>query len=317
MKGIWITWEKQRRNRGISDALNWRLYEIVYDNKPKLYRYLLSIVKTIGIIFHDKPQIVIAQNPSKVLAFIVICLKRVFRYTAVVDAHNSGIYPRGGRFKTLMMISKWLQQHADLTIVTNKELSLVVQANGGKPFILPDRIPSIPLVETVPLSGKLNILYICTFSEDEPYRQVLEAAELIPQDITIYFTGNNKGKIAEGSVPSNVELLGFVSESTFWSMIMSADIIMDITLREGCLVCGAYEGVAAGKPLILSDTEALRDYFNMGSIYVGPAPNEIANGILQAQHRMEHMKNEIQQLKKNLEQKWQEQLRQLQCLIGA
>ena len=52
------------------------------------------------------------------------------------------------------------------------------------------------------------------------------------------------------------------------SMLYSVDATIDLTNRENCLVCGAYESVAAGKPMILSKTQALMEYFNKGAVYV-------------------------------------------------
>ena len=316
MRGLWITWEFQRRNRGISRSLGWPLYEIDIKTS-KLVRYVKSVIRTISAIRKETPDVIATQNPSILLATLNIFLKGIFGYKAIIDAHNSGIYPLEGRSKILMVVSRWLQRQADLTIVTNEALSLAVRSNGGRPFILPDKIPLVPQVECIPLKGKVNILYICTFSEDEPYREVLKAAKLAPKEVVIYFTGRHEGKIPEGEVPENVELLGFIPERMYWSMIKSVDIVMDLTLREGCLVCGAYEGIAGDKPLILSNTEALRNYFSKGCIYVLPNAKEIANGIVEAKDKIERLKKDIKQLKKDLNKKWQEQLEQLQRQIDV
>jgi len=314
-KGIWITWEKQRRNKGISHALNWRLYEIAYDNKSKAYRYFISIIKTVSIILKENAQIVVAQNPSKILTFVVILLKKIFSYKAVIDAHNKGIFPLEGKSKLLMYFSNYFQRNADLTIVTNNTLKSIVESHNGKAYILPDKIPSIPEIAPIPLHGRVNIVFICTFAEDEPYLEVIEAANKLPEDIFIYVTGNFSGKIDDESVPNNVMMLGFVPDFEYWSILYSADIIMDLTTREGCLVCGAYEGVALIKPLILSDTKTIKSYFNKGCIYVEPTVISIVQGIKKAIKMRDKLSSEIEILKWSLNNDWEKRLNQLQKIF--
>jgi glycosyltransferase involved in cell wall biosynthesis len=314
MKGIWITWEKQRRNLGISSALSWPLCEIIV-NKPRLMRYLYSIYLTLKNIQSDKPDVIAVQNPSIVLAMLGVILKYLFKYTLIIDAHNSGILPAEGKSNTLMFISRWLQRNADITIVTNPELQMVVESNGGKAYVLPDSLPDVPSIASLELEGRVNIVFICTYNVDEPYREVIEAARLLPDDVLIYITGKYQGKVEPLLMPKNVKILGYVSEETFWAMLTSADIIMDLTLREGCLVCGAYEGVALLKPLILSDTRVLRSYFNDGCVYVKPDVSSIASGILEAIDCIDNLHFGISKLKGEIEVEWKAKIRDLQILI--
>ena len=315
MKTIWITWENQRRNKGISTALRWKLHEIVYDDKPILYRYFMSFIQTIYIIFMEKPQIVAVQNPSIFLAILAIILKWIFSSKIIIDAHNRGLYPLEGKSCVLMSISRWIQKNADLTFVTNEQLKSVVIRNGGKAYVLPDKIPDTPPVRKIHLAGKVNIAYICTFSDDEPYFEVLKAVSMLSLDICVYITGNYKGKIDIYSAPKNARLLGFIPEQEYWSLLSSANIIMDLTTREGCLVCGAYEAIALSKPLILSDTKALKSYFNKGCIYVTSTPDSIAQGIEKAIETSAKMAKDIEELNQSLKMDWNNRLINLRDII--
>jgi len=192
----------------------------------------------------------------------------------------------------------------------------VVEGNGGKAFVLPDRLPAVPETETSPLGDEVfNIVFICTYSADEPYEEVFKAAEMVPKSVRIYVTGKYPDKISPTGLPSNIKLLGYVSEENFWSLLSSADLIMDLTLREGCLVCGAYEGVSLLKPLILSDTKILRSYFSEGCAYVAPNAESISTGIKFAINHIEAMKIGIQNLKTKLEQSWEYTLQDLKETI--
>lgn len=309
-KGIWISWEIQRRNKGISSALFWPLHEIV-SSRNRFFRYLYSSYETLKLLYNKRTPFVVVQNPSIILASLAICLKFLIGYKILVDTHNSGLIPLGGRSIVLMAISKWLQRHADLTIVTNSNLKKIVELNRGRAFVLPDRMPEVPATVAFPLEGKYNIACISTFKEDEPYRQIIDASRLIPPEMFIYFTGQYQGKIDVDLLPLNVKLVGFIPEPKYWSLLNSVDAIIDLTLRDDCLVCGAYEGIAVGKPLILSRTEAIMDYFRAGCIYVDPKPTSIAAGIQTAFDQFERLSKEIVRLKDILAEDWEVRINQL------
>jgi hypothetical protein len=315
-KGIWITWEKQRRNIGISSALGWPLYEIVMDNR-RLSRYAKSSIRTLAAIIGERPKFVAAQNPSIVLAFFVILLKRFFGYKVIIDAHYCGIYPLEGCCNLLMALSNWLQKKADLTLVTNEKMAAVVTMNKGNAFVLTDRIPSTPFIKKSRMGREFNIAYICTFAKDEPFDEVISAADKLDRGVFVYVTGKYPDDVASGSLPRNVKLVGYLSDIDYWSLLLSVDAIMDLTLRQDCLVCGAYEGVAVEKPLILSDTAALRAHFDKGCVYVLPSSDSIEAGIQTAIRERDILNSEISVLKKSLIQQWSVQLSGLQKRINS
>ncbi len=306
-EGIWITWECQRRNSGISSALEWPFYEMI-DGSPRLIRYARLIFRTVQVLLREKPRVVCVQNPSIVLALLGVLGKRIMGYRCVVDAHNSGLMPLEGRSGFLLKIARWLQRHADLTIVTNEEMKALVEKNGGRAVVLPDRLPQVPSTgPTATARGDSSIVtYVCTFSEDEPYNEVIEAAGLLDRNVMVYITGNHRDRIEKKSLPPNVELTGFIDETAYWSLLASSNAVMVLTLREGCLVCGAYETVALKKPLILSDTEALRSYFSRGAVYVSPDAESIAAGIKEVLEREPELLGGIRQLQGEIEQSWRQ-----------
>lgn len=304
-KGIWITWEKQIRNKGISSALGWELFEIVYHDN-RLVRYSKCLIKTLKILMNEKPDYVAAQNPSIILALAIVLLKPFFRYTYIIDAHNSGLLPLEGRNKALNIAAKILQRLSDWTIVTNLASAEIVNHNKGKAVVLPDRLPQPYKANSVlKLDGKINLAFICSFSLDEPYKEVIEAAKSIPDDIYIYITGRYKNKIEENDLPPNVKLLGYVPDNQYWALISSVDGIMVLTTRENCLVCGAYEAVSLKKPMILSNTRAITTYFRSGSIYAEPNVDSIKDSIFNFIVNKDRLSEEIIALKESLITDWQ------------
>ena len=315
MNGIWITWETQRRNIGISSALEFPLYQFDI-NSNLLNRYAYCLYLTVKTIYQKNPDIVVAQNPSILLATLVVLVGKIKKYHSVIDAHNSGIYPLEGSSKILLMLARWLQRNASLTIITNQELKKVVEKNGGNGFILPDAIPTLPSgIKSSPLNGKINITYICTFNDDEPYKEILEAINFLHHDIHIYITGKFQGKIDPKTTPLNAHLTGYIPDDQYWNLLNSSDIIIDLTLRENCLVCGAYEGIALDKPLILSKTKALQTYFYKGCIYTTSETREIYRAIMKAIDNLDTLVNEIKELKMELNKKWEEKISSLKDVM--
>jgi len=315
-KGIWVTWENQRRNKGISAALGFTLFEFVY-NESRIIRYVKSIAKTINILIQEKPEIVVAQNPSILLATLVVLLKHVFHYKCVIDAHNAGLFPCDNKITILTLCSKMIQRLADITIVTNEQLASIVKNNGGTAIVLPDKIPDLPInIEIINLRGATNIVFICSFSSDEPFNEVIEAAKHLPEDITIYITGKYTGKVDPDTVPSNVVLAGFIPESEYWSLISSADAIMVLTTRENCLVCGAYEAVSIRKPMILSKTSAIMDYFSLGCMYTSPDSINIQKAILGLTKNKDNLILDVELLHQKLNNNWNNYFTNLLTTLG-
>jgi len=74
-------------------------------------------------------------------------------------------------------------------------------------------------------------------------------------------------------------MTGFIPDDLFIQMIYSCDAVIVLTTVEDCLVCGAYEAVAAEKPCILSCTETLVGYFQECAIYTDNSPDDIVKKI--------------------------------------
>jgi glycosyltransferase involved in cell wall biosynthesis len=306
---IWIAWEIQRRNIELVKSFGGiRLFQLDI-NTGRLKRYILLGAKTLKIIFSERPEILFVQNPSIVLTILVLVLKNVFRYSVVVDMHTKYI-----KFNRLMAIvsdnlEAYALKKADLTIVTNEEILRDLKETNVRGCVLPDKVPDLLIKPTKKLKGKANIVFVCTFSSDEPVDEVIEAATLIAPDKIIYITGNikNVNKTIVDAAPPNIVFTGFLSEEDYVQLLCSADIMLVLTTEENCLVCGAYEAVSIAKPLITSDTKVLREYFDMGTLYTDNTSGDIAEKINQGLDNNEQLIEEMKTLKRQKEKSWEEQ----------
>ena len=315
VKKVWITWGSYRRSRELARALNVSHYELEFAHR-KMTKYIDLILRTWFILRNDRPEIVFCQNPSIVLSFFLVSVKRIFQFVLIVDAHNAGIFPFEERFSILNLMTRMIHRRADLTIVSNDRLKFVVEKADGRAFVLHDKIPSFHGISRRPLMGQENVLFICTFSEDEPYNEVIEAARKIDRRTVIYVTGHRSRLPQEiVDLPKNVIFTDFLPEDQYIEMIASADVIIDLTTRENCLVCGAYESIALGKPLIVSDTGALRELLPDGVLFTNNRSDDIADKIRLAIEDKMNLRANVRKLRESMETRWEEKKRELELYI--
>ncbi|MBW0146441.1 glycosyltransferase [Marinobacter arenosus] len=305
---VWVTWERQTRNRSASDYFNVPLYEVIEEGPGRASRYLKSAVRTLAIVGQQKPRYLFAQNPSIVLALLAIALKPWRGVKVIIDAHNAGIHgpENGGRF--LPRINRFIIRKADAVIVTNSELAEFITKCGGNPIILPDPLPNLERKMFPAERGgpkKLKAFCITSWSEDEPYQEILEAASAFTDEVQFFFSGNHKKvrSLRNNTIPCNVNLLGFIDENAFHHHLFSADFCIDMTKRADCMVCGAYESISAEKPVILSDTPVQRQYFSKGAVFSRNTAQDIKQAINQMVNSIEFMRRDAIDLKKEILEK--------------
>ena len=148
-KRVWIAWEKQRRSLELSKVFNCSLY--IFDYSGWL-RYPKCCYQTLVVCLKIRPDVLFVQNPSMILAVFACFIKFFIRFKLVVDRHSS--FRVGKSYVSAIDRSFFLRNldrilnrisvgYADLTIVTNDYLAQVVEDYGGRPAILPDKIPDL------------------------------------------------------------------------------------------------------------------------------------------------------------------------------
>lgn len=297
---IWVTWEVQPRNRSMSKLLGADLNELII-NKSRWIKYPILVLRTVFLLINNRTKVIFVQNPSIVLAYVSSVLKYVLGFKLIVDAHNAGIYPLEGKSKILNYITRKICVRADIVIVTNVALSNQVREWGGQPFIMPDPLPDYGSIKALYGEEKVkNFLLICTWADDEPYLEIINAAKTLQGIANLRITGNYKKKLTSSQIedlPKNITLLGFVSEEDYINELSCADFTIDLTTRENCLVCGAYESIAMGVPGIISDTLVNRDTFSLGFVYSKNDSQSIQDSMLQAVEKINLYRDGVREMK--------------------
>lgn len=272
-------------------------------------------------LFRTRARVVIIPNPSLALAVTTCVFKRFKHYSVVQDLHSyfyqTLATPRGLHDRVYAGLSRYCLRRADLTIVTNDFLRETIDCLGARSIVLQDKIPDLASPGTVPLAGRWNVVFICTYSDDEPIDEVFRAAELVSDGIHIYVTGRSPHIAARWTIPRNVHLTGYLTDAEYARLLSSADAVLALTTRDHTLLCAAYEAVALGKPLVMSDTRALREYFTKGVVYTQNNGRALAAALAEATRNLDGLRAEVLQLKANLVRPWGARFAHVRATIDA
>ena len=287
-------------------------------HKPLLKRYYCCLKETLKIFSEKRYNTCIVQNPSAILSLTAIVYNKIASKKIIIDAHNVGIMFENKR-KSIRFLGQlcndFIIKNTDMVIVTNDGLADTVKEKGGYPFVLEDPLPELKYETELKLDGEKKIFLICSFSNDEPYLNVFKAIEKLGNKVILYVSGNYKKINPNIHFPENIVFTGYVNEYHFNSILFASDLIIDLTLRENCLVCGAYEAIQMDKPLLLSETEAQKNYFGRLAYYTNNTTVDIHDAISSILKKDKY-KSQRKALKKQLETNWESKKNQFLARIN-
>jgi hypothetical protein len=286
--------------------------------------YLVKSVKTLGLLHRERPDVVWVQAPPTFIPHLVLAWRRVMAPSMVVilDCHNAVIRPPWSK----VPFHGWALRSADLSIAHNADVVGPLTALGApadQVMVLEDR--SAGLSESAGVTAKRAegtpplVLVPCSFAKDEPIEQLLEAARRTP-GVRYVVTGNPKRSHEElvAGAPPNVEFPGFISKRDFDALLHSCDLLIGLTTLEGVQLSAANEGVAAGKPMVLSHTQTLRSLFAGASVFVDPLDaGSIANGVEDALGRWAQLEAGMRELRLRRDERWLKQAREVNAFIAT
>jgi glycosyltransferase involved in cell wall biosynthesis len=151
------------------------------------------------------------------------------------------------------------------------------------------------------------VVIISSFMSDEPIGAIVSAAGMLPE-LQFAFTGDSK-RLGWNTceLPPNVRLTGYLAERAFWKLLSQAALVCDLTLKPDCLVCGAYEALALGKPMVLSDNQATREIFGTAAILAGGEAEDIVRAVRTAIEQREQLEDHARRLREGYGAPWRAQ----------
>jgi glycosyltransferase involved in cell wall biosynthesis len=211
---------------------------------------------------------------------------------------------------------RFVLRGAHFCIVTNHRLTLRAARFGATTVILPDPLPRLHVESEASICAG-HILAISTWAEDEPLADIVAAAGDLPEGFMLTLTGRPRGSVVEqAKAASKVRLSGFVSKQEYVNLLASAQVVVDLTTREDCLVCGGYEALSLGRPLVLSDSLALRELFRGAALYCQNSARAISQTILQACVEQAQLSERSRERKEQYEIEWDEARRKMLQAVG-
>ncbi len=316
---VWIAWETQRRSLNLSRRMGADL--VIFDlERLGRWRYLVSIARTFAVLFAYRGRTVFVQNPSMLLAAMACLLQPLFGYFLVVDRHTAYMDAvRGGPLarRIMRLLSILTLRHAGLTIVTNSQLLRKVMRCGGRGFVLPDPYPEMEAASRREKPFPFEILLVSSWAPDEPIAEMAEAARLLGPGFRIWASGNPKTRFASvlAAKPENFNSTGFLPDAAYFDFMRKVDCVAALTKRGATLVCGAYEAISLGKPIILGNSKVLKEYFSSGAVYSDCSATDLAEKIRRMAQGYDEYHREILVFREKSRSDWEKSLQRFEDCI--
>lgn len=315
---IWVTWHYSARSRNLASFMEFDLNEkLIVDNV--FARHFFSSFWTIWILLKKRPKIIIIQ--LSFLLLLICTLYKVFNFgkvTLVADCHTKALRrkARGVLNFIFWPIKRFSFKFVNLSIISNEEMKPDIIILHKNFVILPDKIPTITF-EQRRIEEKYCV-YVSSFAVDEPFEEIIQVAKLLNPVIKFYWTGKIPKNIINNLViPDNLVFTDYLSFKDYYNLLGNANCIIALTKEKGCLQSGAYEALSLEIPLVISDTSALRNYFQNSAIYTSHKPEDIYKSILAAFEMAEALKESCKKIKSIRNKEFEDNIQKIQHLIDG
>lgn len=301
------------RSDNIAREFNGKSYMVYYDILGSNYitillKYLLQTIKSLQILFRERPDIVFVMSPPVIACLPAFMYCKIFKKSFIIDAHTAAFLHK--RWKNKKRLSSFFTKKALRTCVTNKFLADIVKQWGGDYIIMTDvpiKFPDYKRAREHPNKLSKVITLVNTFAEDEPLEDFILAAEKF-DDVNFYITGKTTGSVKHyiKDLKKNIRFTGFLSVYDYGHLLYSSDLVCVFTKRNHTMLRGAYEAIYLGKPVVISDWDILRKNFPVGTVFVDNTVKGIADGIKEALAKLSELSQEAQSLRSKKIEIWEQ-----------
>lgn len=319
MKSTFIAWARyHRRSELLAGHLGATMHFIHNGRLRKLWqtpvRYLVQAWQTWHVLRRERPDVVFVQNPP------IFCVLLAFLYTRrhgaqyVIDSHTGAFL--SSKWRWSLGLHRMLSRGALTTIVHNEAQEEIVKRWGCRYLVLADPVGNYPAGERFPFDGQFNAVVVSSFHRDEPLDAVFEAAAQLPE-VSFYVTGDytRGASTLLAKRPDNCRLTGYIPYEQYVGLLRGADVVIDLVAANYTLLCGAFEAVSLGTPLITSDWPILRDYFPIGTVHIPNTVEGICEGVRRGQREQAALRRDILLLREQLRAEWEQRFAELQHLL--
>ena len=323
-KAVYVRWGTNRnRSDDIAAGLGYELVSVGWKLPFGWLRPLRPLVlfwKTLRILRKLRPSVIMSHHTQPFGSVACVWYGRRHRVPVATDCHNGPfIDPLWQRFP-FRQGNRYALGRATVNLVHNAPFLRFVEEHSeykGRYAILHNKIPPVAArVERVSLGERPVVFVVFSWSIDEPVGELLQAARLCP-DFEFRVTGRVRTAMLEGhgEVPKNITFLGFVSDEDFDKNMRSAQTNLVLSTRDHVLTQACHEVVGCESPLVTSDTATARSYLRRGTVFVGNVGASIAAGVQEAIRDCERLRQEMAELKPELDAEWNAQADALREIV--
>ena len=234
------------------------------DRRTAPFRHLVQAVRTVRLLAVRRPDVLLVMAPPALLVLIGLLWRRTTGGRLVVDAHSKAVLGRPASWR--------LGRRADLVVVTLDALT----TDLPRALAVHD-----PPARIAPAPAHGAVVFPASWYGDEPHDDVVAAARALP-DVSFAVTGRAPAGL---DVPPNVRLTGFLPREEYERLVGGAAVVLALTTRESTMQRAAYEAVSAQRPVVASDTAALRSYLGDAAVYAARGGAALAGAVREALDR--------------------------------
>jgi len=293
-------------------------------NIPAFFRYMIQGADTYKKLRKLRPQIIFVQNPPilAVLVVYIYCLLNRVSYT--IDSHTAFLDKKWAHFHWLQ---KFLSHRAILNTFHNYrnlefaqkkwgiENGRVLQFYNPKSDEILDNNEKLPDFISKKLAGQLGlkIFMVNRFAGDDAWKEVIETAKLMPENL--FFITGDYTKMSGLEYPKNVVLTGYINHKKFMKLMDRCDVVLALTKRKDTVLWSIRETMALKKPFVTTDNEVLRHYFSEVALFSDMASDSLKEKIEEAWNRRFEIKGKIESfLAKDL-LRWEKDIESINKII--
>lgn len=294
-RALFVSWISHHgRSADLSAALGAEAVFIatgrLTDRRTAPFRHAVQAVRTVRLLRARRPDVLLVMAPPAALVLIGLVWRRLTGGRLVVDAHSGAVLGRPLAWR--------LGRHADCTVVTLPSLT------EGLPRAVALHDPPAAAVPAAPHG---EVVFPASWYSDEPHEDLVEAARLLP-DVRLAVTGRPPQAL---DVPPNLRLTGFLPREQYLELVAGAPLVLALTTRPETMQRAAYEAVAAGRPVVASDTAALRSYLGPAAVYAGRGGPALAAAVSEALRRAGELEAAATQVREQQRAAFQDGVRAL------
>ena len=319
-KRIYITWDRySSRSDSTAKFFDAKSYSIEAIKSPAILlvplKYFLATVKTLTVLSRERPDVVFVQNPPTVAVLVVWLYCRIFGSEFIPDTH-SGIFT-GKRWSVFLGLNRFLGKRALANIAHNDYFVCKIRQWGAKAVNLGSVPRQMKTDKSYHIRKGFSVVFPCSFYPDEPIEEVINAAKLL-RDVNFYITGNLKRASTElfKTTPDNVVFTDFLPHEDYVALLKACNVVMCLTTQDFTNQSGAYEAIAVGRPIIVSNWPLLRDLYYRGVIHVDNTHASIIRAINEIRGNYSYFLDQIQILKEEGLALWAKNYAELQNLLN-